>query len=35
MIRYILFLGFEEHIQTIFKILNDQTIQNLLLPRTG
>jgi predicted transposase YbfD/YdcC len=35
MIRYILSLGFEEHIQTIFKVLNAQAIQNLLLPRTG
>ncbi|MHB9293166.1 hypothetical protein Holit_02286 [Hollandina sp. SP2] len=35
MIRYILSLDFEEHIQTIFKVLNARAIQNLLLPRTG
>jgi hypothetical protein len=43
-IRYILLLGFEEHIEeyyieehieTIFKFLNAQAIQNLLLPRSG
>jgi predicted transposase YbfD/YdcC len=34
-IRYILSLGFEEHIETIFKFLNAQAIQDLLLPRTG
>jgi predicted transposase YbfD/YdcC len=32
-IRYILSLGFEEHIQTVFKLLNANAIQNLLLPR--
>jgi hypothetical protein len=34
-IRFTLSLGFEEHIQTIFKLLNAQAIRNLLLPRTG
>jgi predicted transposase YbfD/YdcC len=34
-IRFILSLGFEEQIETIFKLLNAQAIQNLLLPRTG
>jgi hypothetical protein len=28
-------LGFEEQIETLFKLLNAQAIQNLLLPRTG
>jgi predicted transposase YbfD/YdcC len=32
-IRYILSLGFEKHIETIFKFLNAQAIQDLLLPR--
>jgi predicted transposase YbfD/YdcC len=31
-IRYILSLGFEEHIETIFEFLNAQAIQDLLLP---
>ncbi|MDR3124023.1 MAG: hypothetical protein LBU16_09635, partial [Treponema sp.] len=34
-IRYILSLGFEEHIETIFKLLNAKAIQDLLLPRSG
>jgi hypothetical protein len=34
-IRFTLSLGFEEHIQTIFKLLNAQAIRNLLLPRSG
>jgi predicted transposase YbfD/YdcC len=34
-IRFIVSLGFEEQIETIFKLLNAQAIQNLLLPRTG
>jgi predicted transposase YbfD/YdcC len=34
-IRYILSLGFEEHIETLFKLLNAQAIQALLLPRSG
>jgi hypothetical protein len=34
-IRYILLLGFEEHIETIFKLLNAKAIQDLLLPRSG
>jgi predicted transposase YbfD/YdcC len=33
-IRFILSLGFEKHIETIFKLLNAQAIQNLLLPRS-
>jgi hypothetical protein len=28
--RYTLALGFEEHIETMFKLLNDQAIQSLL-----
>ncbi|MDR0411236.1 MAG: hypothetical protein LBH75_04595 [Treponema sp.] len=34
-IRYILSLGFEEHIETLFKLLNARAIQALLLPRSG
>jgi predicted transposase YbfD/YdcC len=34
-IRYILSLGFEEHIETIFKLLNAQAIQDLLLPKSA
>jgi hypothetical protein len=34
-IRFTLSLGFEEHIETIFKLLNAQAIRNLLLPPTG
>ena len=33
-IRFILSLGFEQHIETIFKLLNAQAIQSLLLPRS-
>jgi predicted transposase YbfD/YdcC len=34
-IRFTLSPGFEEHIETIFKLLNAQAIRSLLLPRTG
>ena len=34
-IRFTLSPGFEEHIETIFKLLNAQAIRNLLLPRSG
>ncbi|MDR0636238.1 MAG: hypothetical protein LBF87_04090 [Treponema sp.] len=29
-LRYTLLLGFEEHSETMFKLLNDQAIQSLL-----
>jgi hypothetical protein len=31
-VRFTLSLGFEEHIEAIFKLLNAQAIRNLLLP---
>jgi predicted transposase YbfD/YdcC len=33
--RYMLSLGFEEHMETIFKPLNARAIQDLLRPRPG
>jgi hypothetical protein len=34
-IRYIRSSGFEEHIETLFKLLNARAIQAPLLPRSG
>jgi hypothetical protein len=33
-IRFMLALSFERHIETIFKLLNAQSIRNLLLPNS-